>query len=174
MVTCWHWDQSLTSCTPLHPYVTPLHFEMLLFHFHTLKINRLKTKQKAKHLSSHLGNSRIVLIKTMGLFRVKQSDCLMWSSGSVKRCWDCFLNKTRVLVSGVFYFYYRINTIQLHCWCFIFLSQIKQKKFFLFELRQLNFSVQPTRTLKVIRLYLESPRENDCASLLVHPRIPVF
>ena len=28
--------------------------------------------------------------------------------------------------------------------------------------------------IKVIRLYLESLRENDCTSLLVHPRIPVF
>ncbi len=27
--------------------------------------------------------------------------------------------------------------------------------------------------VKVIRLYLESLRENDCTSLLVHPRVPV-
>ncbi len=43
----------------------------------TLKINRLKTKHLAKHLSSHLGNSRIVLIETMGLFHMKQSPCFV-------------------------------------------------------------------------------------------------
>ena len=50
---------------------------------YTLKINRLKTKQEAKHLSSHLGKSHIVLI-------VKQSACFMWNSWCMKQCRDCY------------------------------------------------------------------------------------